>query len=307
MLYEYALEPTLISNWKDFRYFTEKFSVAQGRLIARYPKRWKKMVYEALTHCGEIERKRIEDRLQTIDDRMMKRQGGWNSQLDWLPNAEVEHARRPFHAILAKTNLRQNEYVLEGDNISEEHPLWAPPQSPPVLREAREMATRVAPLLRVAETIVFVDPHFGPQHIRYRRPLEAFLLAILEQRYGMPPTKIEIHTNDELGPDFFRGECERCLPDIIPADISVRFIRWKQKIVGEKLHNRFILTDRGGVMFGVGLDDGDGAVGETDDIKLLDDETYKIRWQQYTSGVAFDLVDELTILGRRASFSKEIS
>ena len=97
------------------------------------------------------------------------------------------------------------------------------------------------------------------------------------------------------------------MPAVIPVGISVRLVRWKQKIVGEKLHNRFILTDRGGVIFGVGLDDGDGAAEETDDIKLLDDETYKIRWQQYTSGVAFDLVDELVIIGRRLSLSKEIS
>lgn len=52
-------------------------------------------------------------------------------------------------------------------------------------------------------------------------------------------------------------------------------------------------------MFGVGLDDGDGAAGETDDIKLLDDETYQIRWQQYTLAPAFDLVDEMIIVGLR--------
>jgi hypothetical protein len=28
MLYEYALEPALLNNWKDFRYFTEKFGVS---------------------------------------------------------------------------------------------------------------------------------------------------------------------------------------------------------------------------------------------------------------------------------------
>jgi hypothetical protein len=48
MFYEYALKPSLLNNWKDFRYFTEKFGIAQGRLISRYPKRWKRMVYESL-------------------------------------------------------------------------------------------------------------------------------------------------------------------------------------------------------------------------------------------------------------------
>jgi hypothetical protein len=162
MLYEYALEPALLSNWKDFRYFVEKFGVTKGRLISCYPKRWKKLVYESLANCGEIERKRIEDRLQTLDDRMLKRQHEWNSQQDWLTNAEAEHVRRPFYAIVAKTNPHKQEYILEGESISEEHPFWAAPKSPPVLRIAQEMATRVAPLLRISEEILFVDPHFGP-------------------------------------------------------------------------------------------------------------------------------------------------
>ncbi len=66
-----------------------------------------------------------------------------------------------------------------------------------------------------------------------------------------------------------------------------------------KLHNRFNLTDTGGIIFGIGLDDGDGAVGETDYIKLLDNETYKFCWAQYTANLAFDLVDELVIEGNR--------
>ena len=61
MLYEYALEPDLLNNWKDFRYFTEKFGVSRGRLLSPFPKRWKRLVYESLANCGEIERKRIEE------------------------------------------------------------------------------------------------------------------------------------------------------------------------------------------------------------------------------------------------------
>ena len=38
--------------------------------------------------------------------------------------------------------------------------------------------------------------------------------------------------------------------------------RLKQKQDGEKLHNRYILTDLGGVTFGTGLDE--GKKGETD-------------------------------------------
>jgi hypothetical protein len=59
-----------------------------------------------------------------------------------------------------------------------------------------------------------------------------------------------------------------------------------------------ILTDIGGVSFGVGLDD--GADGETDEVTLLDDKTYRFRWTQYMSPEpAFELVDTLMIEGKR--------
>ena len=37
MIYEFALEPKLLNNWKDYRYFVEKFGVQHGRLISSYP------------------------------------------------------------------------------------------------------------------------------------------------------------------------------------------------------------------------------------------------------------------------------
>lgn len=45
------------------------------------------------------------------------------------------------------------------------------------------------------------------------------------------------------------------------------------------LHNRYILTDLGGVAFGIGLDD--GKKGETDDITLMNRDLYELRWSQY--------------------------
>jgi hypothetical protein len=298
MLYEYALELALLNNWKDFRYFTEKFGVSRGRMISRYPRRWKRLVYESLGNCGEIERKRIEEGLHRLDDRILDRQGAWNPQHDWLANAEVEHLRRPFHAILARVNPNQREYVLEGDGLDETHPLWNVGITCVISRTAQDMAACVTLLLRISREVLFVDPHFRPQELRHRRPLEAFLSAALEHHYGMLPPRIEIHTGDSLGYDYFKTECEQRLPSIVPEGIQVHIVRWREKDGGEKLHNRYILTDMGGVSFGVGLDD--GADGETDEVTLLEDKTYRFRRAQYISPEpAFELVDELMIEGKR--------
>ena len=68
--------------------------------------------------------KRVEELLfredsdgRTFDDRMLARQHEWNPEKDWLTNAEIEHGKRPFRAILAKENLRSKDFVLEGNSI----------------------------------------------------------------------------------------------------------------------------------------------------------------------------------------------
>jgi len=298
MIYEYALEPILLNNWKDFRYFTEKFGVPNCRLISRYPKRWKKMVYDNLKTCGEIERKRIEENLRLIDERMLKRQHEWDNHQDWLSNAEGEHICRPFRAILAKTNPNHLDFVLEGDNIDETHPLWNVCTSRIVQRDAIGMAACVAPLLRISKDILFIDPHFGPENLRHRRPFEAFLAAAVQGRPGVPLMKVEVHLGDNAPSDFFKETCKQRLPQIIPKEIKVRFIRWHGREGGERFHNRYILTERGGVSFGVGLDD--GPPGETDEIKFLDIDTFQYRWRQYSNTEpAFDFIDELVIEGKR--------
>ena len=229
---------------------------------------------------------------------MSDRQYEWNPQHDWLTNTEAEHLHRPFHAILAKTNPNQREFVLEGDGIDETHPLWNVGITCVISPTAQEMAACVALLLRISREVLFVDPHFRPQEFRHRRPLEAFLSAVLEQRCGMLPTRIEIHTGDSLGYDYFKTECKQRLPSIVPEGIQVHIVRWREKDGGEKLHNRYILADMGGVSFGVGLDD--GADGETDEVTLLEDKTYRFRRAQYIGPEpAFELVDKLMIEGKR--------
>jgi hypothetical protein len=67
----------------------------------------------------------------------------------------------------------------------------------------------------------------------------------------------------------------------------------------EVIHNRFVLTDRGGVKFGIGLDDDNGKDGQTDDVDLLSQESFDLRWRQYALMQAFDVVTAATIAGTK--------
>lgn len=298
MIHEFALDPSLLSNWEQFRYLTEKFGISQGRLISRYPKRWKKMVYEGLSGTGEIERKRIEERLRRIDDKMQARDHRWNNDVHWLSNAQEEHGRQPFHAIIAHTNPSIHEKVLTYDDLDEGTPLWTIEREKIVFRNASLLAAAVSPLLCSAKSIIFVDPHFDPYKARVRNTLTTFLKACLTGRVGSMPERVEFHTAYEPKITDFAAECHRQLPQRIPVGMFLRIVRWQERTGGDGLHNRYILTERGGVRLAWGLDEGNPA--QTDDLSLLDSSVYDARWYQYCSDQpAFDFVDELMIDGTR--------
>jgi hypothetical protein len=302
MICEFALEPSLLNNWPNFRYFVGNFGIPRGRLISRYPSAWKRLVYESLGNCGEVERARIEESLRRIDDRIIGRPNSiWTDGQGWLPNAEAEHKRKAFHAIIASANPTGSAAVLDGHILDDANPLWSVPTAVVVARTATAMAQVVAPLLRASKELKFIDPHFDPRRIDFRNVLQEALSAASHQRDAGPILTVELHTSDadnKLSTQMFKESCERSLPAIIPNGMTVYVCRWRQRDGGEKLHNRYVLTELGGVQFHVGLNEGDP--GETDEIDLLAEEVYRLRRAQYdVAAPAFDLADDLTIQGTR--------
>ena len=288
MIHEYALEPELVATWtdpSDCRYFKESFGLGQGRVVSRYPKRWKRLVWDAFCGNNDLAQKRLEELLVHLSERMVRRSNiQWDANsTSWLENAEREHDRYPFHAILAQTNPERHTHVLTESEMGDDSATrWPVRRGLSVKRSAVEMAEAVAPMLKCSSVVIFIDPYFGPERPRYRYPFEAFLERMLRQRPGEEPERIEVHTSAEnTGEEkFFREACTKNLCRWIPDEIPVLVRRLKQKQGGERLHNRYILTDLGGVAFGTGLDEGDE--GETDDITLMDRDQYELRWSQYS-------------------------
>lgn len=256
------------------------------------------MVYDACSGLGDIEKKRIEERLTTIDEKLVSKNRPYDGNMPWLENAEAEHKRKPFHAIISRTNPREHQAVLLSEELDETNPLWAVHRETRIPRTPTAMSQAIAPLLSASTRIVFVDPNFGPEKARYRRTLEAFLsVAVLE----CPTiTSIEFHLEEKATAEFFFQESRRLLPGIIPKGTRVRFVRWRQLTRGDELHPRYVMTERGGIRIDAGLDV--GADGETTDVTLLEPTLYHQRWKQFQKNQlpeenAFEFVDEITIIG----------
>lgn len=296
LFHEYALDPRLLNNWQDFRFFYEAFGWNTGRLICRYPRRWKRMVFDSLGECTALEQQRIVERMARMEEKMVIRQREWDGgEADWLVNAENEHLREPFYRVVAIENPRENPDVLIGEDVDNDDDAWRLKPEIDVERQAGELAEAIRLLLRSARTVYLIDPHFGPENNRHVRPLRAFVEACVRERRE-PLEAFEYHTASPSTPEFFREECTRKIKGWLPAGFRIRFVRWQSRPGSEGLHDRFVLTELGGVRFSVGLDY--GPANSHTGVSILSKESLRKCFDDYLSETpAFDFVDDLILEG----------
>lgn len=306
MIHAFALEPKLVATWgkrDEFRFIHDKFGIGTPRVLLELPgfTDWKNDVCAAASELelSEKDWKRLEEIFRIFSEHRCRRASAvYNDVLSWLENAEHEHARHEFRAIVAADNPRRHAAVVVGDDLGQpKAKLWAcdtgatPPRSP------EELATALSAMLTNCRELHLVDPHFGPENARYRKVLEA-LIAVLAT-HALAPEVIRVHCSAKSDIAFFEQEAAK-MAARLPNGCMVEFARWKQRQGGEKLHNRYVLTDLGGVSLGVGLDAGEA--GESDDLLLLPRAQYERRWSQYVGeDGAFERADTpASVRGTRA-------
>jgi hypothetical protein len=256
MLYEYAVEPRAIgSSWETFRYVIEKFGFDKGRVISEFPKRWFREVYDATAGLSPVQKKRVEEALnQARKKKVVRCQRPYDPNAgDWLHNALTEHQRSPFRAIIAMQNPNGDDFVLPTDDLNELHPLMAVPRDRAVARDAASIAGALKELLRFGSHILFVDPFFDPYSARYKSTFRECLGIVKALNCG---AICEIHYryhDDKPSPADLEREAANLFRGVIPADMTVTIYCWRQKKGGEDFHDRFLLTDKGGIGIGAGF------------------------------------------------------
>ena len=328
MIYEFALEPALVARWHDrkkYLFFDEKFGLRSRRIVSAYPKNWKKLVWEIFESGPAADnqnaRMRMTDLIQFLWQNAVKRPSTFPEISVWLKRAEAEHTNRPFRAIIATDNPRDHSFVVHVKELIENgHERWQVPDVFPIPRNAQEIAEAVSPLMRLCRQAILVDPYFDPTKKRFRDTLEAILATCDKNVCGITTLQLELHTSidrffkswecgENRSSDEERRACgtlkmglQNQLPLLIPVGIQLIVFIWKQRENGEKLHNRYLLTNMFGVMFGTGSDSSENPdSSESDDIVLLEEGQHHTRYQQYSgSSPAFDKVcDPFPVIGQK--------
>jgi hypothetical protein len=299
MLDEYAIEPEAMgASWSDFRYLAENFGFDQGRLISRFPHQWFNMVLDAAKALPDVERKRVTvgleraKRVCVIDTRRP-----YNPRLaGWFENAVTEHARLPFHAIIARANPQNADRVLTIGEIDGSHRLFVAERDGKVDRNAGALAEVAARLLSHSKTIMFVDGYYDPSDRRYQRAFRAYLDVVAKN--GSAEKTCEIHYVDhdrKPTSEAIEREATAWFRGVIPKGMAVTLYRWKRRDGGEEFHARYILTERGGMRFDEGL--AEGRAGERSDVALMDLALVQGRREAlHRDTVVFELVEPVLLI-----------
>jgi hypothetical protein len=296
MFHEYALDPAILNSWPTFRYLTDQFGMSQGRLISRYPKAWKRAVYDSAESASTIEKQRIVEGLARIDSKLYAPGRNHDTAKTWLENACSSHQSHPFRAIITSKTSFGLAGTVDHEDLNDEHGDWVPGIDP-VPRQAAEMARAAEMLLKCSRKVAFVDQYFGWAG-RHVRPLKAFIQAASQ---GASLQSIEYHlgTVKSGTAEWFKEQLENHITQLaLPRGVSMTFYRWKEIDAGEQLHPRYILTELGGMSFEAGLDDaGDRDSSQTTDVTSLPIPTYKARKAEYSENSAtFQLEDSWVVL-----------
>ena len=278
MLFEYAVEPSAIgSSWKAFRYWIEKFGFDRGRLISRFPKRWESDVIAAAKAADmpDIKLASLVRRLQKAKAEALIASGrDYDPSLgDWLANALRVHALKPFHAMVATKCQSLCAELLDADDVDEMHGLMAAARNWEVPRVGADLAKAMAPLLRTAQRVLFVDRFFDIGERRYRETLKASLDVIAASGSSCIDCEIHYGEHDSRPPaNILERDAARWLTGVIPAGISITLFGWTEKANGADLHARYLLTDRGGMNVEAGFSAEGGH--QTVSVTLLDIEPW---------------------------------
>lgn len=290
MFKEVAVDPAAVaSSLLHFNQVVDRFGIPEGRLIAAFPSKWKRAAFAAVKAAGlsHREEKRIEMRLDKVPrcTFMARQRPGEGCHADWIAAAKHEHLRLPFDAIVALRPVDVDGFLVP-EELSIEHPVFAPNRQWRVPRKSVEMAKCARPVLAQSTHVKLIDPHFKPDRRKFSAPFLAFMLCLRTDTAVAVDVYVSEETHALLGRDaeFLWTMLLRQRPEL-KGSIRV-FTRPKAE-----MHNRFVLGNEGGVSFQTGLDEDTGGDRPTDIVSVLQEDVFQQEWALHEGGDAVFSMD----------------
>jgi hypothetical protein len=301
MIYEYVIDPELLCDQIELDMFLQQFNAKNpDRKIACIPKSWRRMVYdqiEGLT-LPDVKKAKYKNKFANcIQSNAIKKRPTRVMRLEeetWIYAVEKEHKAHQFSAVFSRCKST-NIPVYEFSNLNFDEPKqWSEPNEKSIIGTASQIVEVILPLLKLSKRICFYDPFFNFLSSSDYLP---FLNELIAQReffyYGRGVNEIEIHfTKYERGDKVFKHNLEYKLP----KNFSVKFFQWEPKGPDNERHDRFFVTEVGGITSGKGFAE---TKGEKRKFSVMEKITADEALASITASEDNRPLSKFTIIGRK--------
>jgi hypothetical protein len=258
--HEYAIEPESLENFDRAIKVLAQIGFDKSRLASQFPRKWAKRVRDQANQYTVMEKHTVTELLAKMGRSLVVRDCKFDGNLSFVENAVAHIPTHEFRAILASRNPDARENILITASNLENSPLWSDVGSAEPERNASSLVVCLRPLLLPASKLVIIDPYWNPVDAKWLNPLREFGTLAFSDSESLEVVEVHCCEHDHrVGQESFtpfQQNCEQNLAGIFPNEISVSVIRWRKYQNGRELHDRFILTDLGGVEIKPGIDEG---------------------------------------------------
>jgi hypothetical protein len=271
--------------------------------------------------------KNLEILLKRLKEGSARRDGGCGRDDVWLERVLAEHERRAFYAVLVSDSAAIPDGVqdvLVASNLTEQDLHWNP-DYPSLERTPALFADQFGPLFRHVRELRIIDPYFDvprpdveptKKSKGWSQPLSSLLRETQKDRIAQEAVSVDVFTSVDR---YFKGkgrmqtaEAEQLEAKAL-IDATIEMVRpllamsqqfrihvWSDQShpCRERLHDRWVLAETGGVTLGYGFDM--PGVGSTDPT-LLSRSQWLNRWTLYSpDSTTFRVLASASCKGERA-------
>ncbi|MBU1296875.1 MAG: hypothetical protein KJ609_05815 [Gammaproteobacteria bacterium] len=303
MIHEYALDPAVLASWasnrRDYAEFLREYGIGTPRLISSFPrKKATKLRSYLLSKCPinrqSLASQRYEEMVQKIVESVIVREVDDVELAEWQEKVVLENNRVSFDVILLITEI-QEENAVTLETMYSQGSIWNHPNQINVSRTNKDLLNAVMNLVRLStERIVIIDPYgwtdeaisfiqFMLQSININRVsggLPTVTLFYKEKRGGSgrgspSASHVKQAVTQGLAPEL--------------SDLKLEVIELSETCNTDVFHNRYVLTEHGGVGIGHGIGVSGNGI-QTDEIYLVTGDIYRKKWNQFIEKNCFQLI-----------------
>lgn len=299
MLAEHFIEPEFLlkiaSTRRNYKDFLREFSVQSPRVVGEVQKynKFRSATLQAQPLAvAESEKGRLEELLNFIHEHcLVNRDFQYNTDDCVLDNFKAAHAQfNSDYFCLTQKPSEQLEGIQILCSTDVDDGFDEIPRQRAVEKTLESILVAVNSFLKLSTDITFVEPYFSlrPQMMN---PIVSYLkTAVQHSPVAEKHAKVIFRGGDDAPTaEHLLNQLKDKLEGDFNKFDTFSVLAIEEKVKGEKIHNRYMISELGAIDWGIGLDCQDEGV--FDDISLLESEGYNLRYRQYAELKGFKVID----------------